>query len=122
MLCFDGSMDFGRNPLDARIVLAFRKKDKSAVDEIDLPVQFGFAAIRRPDRMRIGAEALANFANDAIEVRADSIHLVDEGQARDAIAIGLTPDGFGLWLDAGHAAKHGDGSVEHAQGSFDFDG
>ena len=56
------------------------------------------------------------------EVRADAVHLVDEADARDAVLVGLAPDGLGLRLDAGDRVEHADGAVEHAQRSLDLGG
>ena len=49
------------------------------------------------------------------EIGADAVHLVDERDAGNAVLVGLAPDGFGLGLDAGDAAEHGDGAIEHAE-------
>ena len=59
--------------------------------------------------------------DDAHEVRADAIHLVDEGDARNAVLVGLTPDRLGLRLDAADRAEHGDGAVENAQRALHLD-
>ena len=40
------------------------------------------------------AETLANGADDVIEVRAHAVHLVDEADARNAVLVGLAPNGF----------------------------
>ena len=50
-----------------------------------------------------------------VEVRADAIHFVDEGDAWHVVFGSLTPDGFRLGLHSGDAAKDGDGAVEHAK-------
>ena len=72
----------------------------------------GTALARRRSRiMRHAAE----------EVGADAIHLVDEGDARHAVLVGLPPDGFRLRLDAADGAEHGDGAIEDAQRAFHLD-
>src|ERR1019366_3832343 len=53
---------------------------------------------------------------------ADPVHLVDEGDARDAVLVGLAPDGLRLGLHAGDGVEHGDGAVEHAEGALDLGG
>ena len=50
------------------------------------------------------------------------VHLVDEDDARNVVAVSLAPYRFGLRLHALVAVKHGDRAVEHAQGPLDFDG
>jgi hypothetical protein len=68
----------------------------------------------------IGFELRDDLVEGAFEVRADAIHLVDEADARHAVLVGLTPDGFRLRLDAGDRVEHRDRAVEHAQRPFDF--
>ena len=38
------------------------------------------------------------------------------------IVIGLSPDGFALWLHATHGTEDRHCAIEYAQASFDFDG
>ena len=56
-----------------------------------------------------------------VEVGADAVHLVDVGDARDVVLVGLAPDGLGLRLDAGDGVEQRDGAVEHAQRALDLD-
>src|SRR6516225_3961783 len=65
-------------------------------------------------------EALTYSANDVIEVRAHLVHLVDEGKAGNAILVGLAPHGFGLRLHTGNAIEDGDGAVEDAERTLNF--
>ena len=55
-----------------------------------------------------------------VEVGPDPVHLVNEADARDAVAVGLAPDGLGLGLDAAHRIEHRDRAVEHAQRALDL--
>ena len=55
-------------------------------------------------------------------VRANAVELVDECNARHFVATHLTIHRIRLRLHAGHATKHHDGAVEHAQRAFNFDG
>ena len=52
---------------------------------------------------------------------ADAVHLVDVGEARDGVLVGLTPDGLRLRLDAGDGVEDGDGAVEDAEAALDLD-
>ena len=56
------------------------------------------------------------------EVRADAVHLVDVGDARHAVLVGLAPDGLRLRLHAGDRVEQRDGAVEHAQRALHLDG
>ena len=55
-----------------------------------------------------------------LEVGADAIHLVNEGEARDVVLRRLAPDGFGLRLHAGDTVENCDRAVEHAQRTLHF--
>ena len=56
--------------------------------------------------MGISPEFFAHFANSSIEISTCAIHLIDESNTRNAIFIGLAPNGFGLWLHTGNRTKH----------------
>jgi hypothetical protein len=58
----------------------------------------------------------------AVEVRAAAVHLVDERDARDAVLVGLAPDGLGLRLDAADGAEHARRPVQDAQRALDLGG
>ena len=84
-------------------------------DQVDDPGEIGLRSNRQLHRHRVRAEALDHGLERAIEVRADSVHLVDVGDSRDPVLVGLAPDGLRLRLDAGHGVKQGDRAVEHTQ-------
>ena len=92
------------------------------VDDVDLALELVFRAPGKDDGPGVGAELVAHFVDRVLEVRADAVHLVDERDAGHAVLVGLAPDGLGLGLDAGDAAEHGDGAVEHAQRALHLGG
>jgi len=47
--------------------------------------------------------ALSQIIDDTREVRSHAIHLIDEYESGDAVAVGLEPDGFTLRLNASTA-------------------
>ena len=57
----------------------------------------------------------------APEVGAGPVELVDEAEARHAVAVGLAPDRLGLGLDTGHAVEDDDRAVEDAEAPLDLD-
>lgn len=63
----------------------------------------------------IRSQLPAHLLHNAVKVRAEAVHLVDERDARHTIAVGLTPDGFALRLHTADAAEHGDSAIQHAQ-------
>ena len=64
--------------------------------------------------MTIGT-GLAHLVHDAVEVRADAVHLVDERNLRDLVLLGLAPHLLGLGLNTADRAVEGDRTVENAE-------
>ena len=60
-------------------------------------------------------EAVLDHLDGVVEVGAGAVHLVDEADARDVVAVGLAPDRLGLRLDALDGVEDGDRAVEHTQ-------
>ena len=58
--------------------------------------------------------------NSRVEIRAGTVHLVDERYPRHVVFGGLPPDGFRLGLDACDTAKHRDRAVQDAERTLDF--
>ena len=90
-------------------------------DEVDDALEGVLAPDRDLHRHRVGAEALADRVDTAPEVRAGAVELVDEAEARHAVAIRLAPDRLRLRLDAGHAVEDDHRAVEHAEAALHLD-
>ena len=67
-------------------------------------------------------EFLTDLVDHGIKIRTLPVHLVDIADAGYMVAVGLTPDGFGLRLDASDGAEDGDGPVEDTEGAFHLHG
>ena len=67
------------------------------------------------------AEAVDHRLDAALEVGADAVHLVDVGDARDGVLVGLAPDGLGLRLYTSDGVEQRDSTIEHAQRALDLD-
>ncbi len=91
-----------------------------ALDEVDDALERLGGTPRDLDRRGLRGELRDHHLDAAVEVRADAVHLVDERDARDPVAVGLAPHGFGLRLDARDGVEDGDGAVEDAQRALDF--
>ena len=50
-----------------------------------------------------------------IKIRTGTIHLVNEGNAGNIVLVGLTPDGFGLWLHSGNSTENCNRTIKNAQ-------
>ena len=89
--------------------------DRGHLDQVDDAPVVLFLPDRDLDADRVRAEPVAHRLHGGEEVRAGTVHLVDERDARDAVAVGLAPDGLGLRLHSGDRVEHGHGAVEDAQ-------
>src|SRR5581483_7263821 len=98
-----------------------RVDDGLLAQQVDVAREVALRADRQLDGHGPGAEARADRAQRAVEVGPDAVHLVDEGDARHAVPVGLAPDRLGLRLHAGDRVEDGDGAVEHAQAALDLD-
>ena len=96
--------------------------DRVVLDQVDDPLEVRLGADRQLDRHRVRGEAVDHRLHAALEVGADPVHLVDVGDPRHVVLVGLAPDGLGLRLDAGDRVEQRDRAVEHAQRALDLDG
>ena len=100
--------------------------DRLHAHQVDDALELVLAADRDLDghelAIRVAAEAVADRVDAAPEVRAGAIELVDEADARHAIAVRLAPDRLGLGLHARDAVEHDDRAVQDAQRSLHLDG
>jgi len=90
-------------------------------EEIHDAEEIRFGTDRNLDRHGARAEAFANLIDAIEEVRAHTIHLIYEDDARHFVLIRLAPDGLGLRLHGGDRIEERDEAVEHAEAPFDFD-
>jgi hypothetical protein len=67
------------------------------------------------------SEAVDHRLHRGEEVGAGAVHLVDEGDPRHPVAVGLAPDRLRLRLDPGDGVEHRDRAVEHAEAALDLD-
>ncbi len=112
-----------RNVLDRELRTEHvRVRDRPHLDEVDDPGEVLLLADRNVDRNGTCAEAVAHRLHRGVEVGARAVHLVDERDARNAVAVGLAPDGLRLRLYTGDGVEDGDGAVEDAQAPLDLDG
>ena len=95
--------------------------ERAHLDEIDDPAEVLLTADRQLHRHRLRTQAVDHGLHGGEEIGADPIHLVDEGDARHLVLVGLAPHCLGLRLYAGNGVEHGDGAVEDAQRALDLD-
>ena len=90
------------------------------LDEVDNTLERLGRADRDNHRNGVGLELSAHLLHNAVEVGADAVHLVDERDLRHFILLGLTPNLFGLGLNAADRAVKSDRAVENAQRALHF--
>src|SRR6202795_4681391 len=100
----------------------FEPHDHFLLNEIDDADEIIFAAEGKLQRYGVRAKTLADGADYVVEVRAHAVHFVDEADARNAVLVGLAPDGYRLRLHASDGVEHADRAVEDAQGALNFHG
>ena len=79
-----------------------------------------FLTDRKLDRYCIGTQSILHHLHTPKKVRTHNVHFIDMGNTRYSIFIGLSPYGFRLGLNTALRTEERDRSVEHAQGTFNF--
>ena len=90
--------------------------------QVDDALELVFLADGQLDGNRAGIQALADGVDGVLEIGAHLVNLVDEANARNAVLVGLAPDGLRLRLDPMHGVEHGARAVEHAQRTLHLGG
>ena len=91
-------------------------------DEVHHALELVLGADGELHQDRVVVQLLAQLLVHAEGVRAGAVHLVDEGEAGDLVALHLAVDGDRLALHAGDGVEHQDGAVEHPQRALHLDG
>src|SRR4029450_6985676 len=91
-------------------------------DEVDHSTEVGFRAERELYDQGGRVEPADDHVNAPVELGADAVHLVDEADPRDVVAVGLPPDRLRLWLDTGYPIEDCHRAVEHPQRPLYLDG
>ena len=89
--------------------------------EVDDALKGVLAADRKLNRDSIALESVLHHLHDTVEVGAHDVHLVDIGHTRNLIFLSLTPNRFGLGLNAALRAENRDGAVEYAERTLNLD-
>ena len=92
------------------------------LDEVDHTAEVCLRADRQLDGNSVTFQPIMHHFENIVEVRTHDIHLIHIDHARDIVLIRLTPDRFGLRLNAALGTKNGDRAVEYAQGALDLYG
>ena len=90
--------------------------------QVDDALEGIFRADRQLDRYGVALQTLVHHVDNAVEISAHDIHLVDIRHTRNLVFVSLTPNGFRLRLNAALGAENGYGTVENTQGTLNFNG
>ena len=96
--------------------------DGLALDEVDDAEEAVLLADGDLHGHGVGAEALPDGGHPPPEVGTGAVELVDEAEARHAIAVSLAPNGLRLGLHPSHAIEDDDRAVQHTEAALDFHG
>ena len=84
-------------------------------DQVDMTFQLILCTDRNLNRCRDRAGAVLDHLHTVEEVSTDLVHLVDEHNTWNVIAVSLAPHGFGLRLNAGIGVQHTNCAIQHSQ-------
>ena len=76
------------------------------LDEIDHALEILCLPHGKLQQDRPGAQAFLDHSDRTPQVGPDPVHLIDEGDPRNPVLVGLTPDRFGLWFHSAHSTKN----------------
>ncbi len=91
------------------------------LNQVDHAHEVGLTTDRDLQDEGIGLEAIDDRLDVGVEVGPGAVEFVDEADARNLVAVGLAPDGFGLGLDAGDAVEDRHRPVENPEAALNFD-
>src|SRR6266508_799834 len=95
--------------------------DGLLAEQVDVALEGALGADGQLDGHGPGAQPRPDRVQRPVEVGADAVHLVDEGDPGHAVAVGLSPYRLRLWLYAGHGVEDRDCAVEHPEAPLDLD-
>ncbi len=91
-------------------------------DKVDNALEGFFGADGNLDGAGICTEHILDLAHYFEEVCTRTVHLVNVTYTGHVIFVGLTPHGFRLGFNTAYGAERGNGAVENAERTLDFNG
>ena len=109
--------------LDPHVLAQFIIEDVGLHGEqIYVALEEGLASDGQLDGYGVALQPLVDHVQNAEEVGAHDIHLVDVDHAGDLVLVGLTPNGFGLGFHTALGAQNGHGAVQNTQRTLHLNG
>ena len=94
--------------------------DCAIVHKVNKTLQIRFKADWNIQNSWLCTQTINDRLHAIFEVCTRTVELVDEAHAWNAILIGLTPYGFGLWLNTSNAVEASDRAIENAERTLNF--
>jgi hypothetical protein len=94
--------------------------DRFHLNEIDDSYKLCFLAEGDLDRDGSCIEAFADGIDGVLKISTHLVDLVNETNSGDTVFVGLTPDFFGLRLNAVNGVEYSDSAIEDAERSLDL--
>ena len=104
-----------------RRIVGIRPDPRLARQKVDNALELVFDTDWQHHDEWVRAQDVLDLLDDAVEVGADTVELVDEDNARNLGFVGVAPVGLRLGLDAAGSAKYPDAAVEYLQRAIDLD-
>ncbi len=90
------------------------------IHEIDDTGEAVLASDRKLNGNGVALESVVDHIQNVIKVRAHNVHFVDIDHSGDVIVVSLSPNGFGLGLDAALGTQDRHAAVKHAKRTLDL--
>ena len=92
------------------------------LNKVDDSLEVSFRAYGELNRNCVTLQALLHHVYNIIEVSSHNVHLVNIDHSRNLVLVRLSPDGFGLGLNAALCAKNGNRTVQNTQRTLNLNG
>ena len=96
--------------------------DSFHLDKVHQTFERLFGTDRHNDRTRVCSQNVLHLADNFEEVGARTVHFVNVCDTRNVVFVGLTPNGFGLRLNATYCTVSSNGAVKNTQRTFHLSG
>ena len=91
------------------------------VHQVDDAAEGHVMTDRQLNRHCVCMESCVNHIDHTVEISTRDVHLVDVHHSRDFVLVRLSPDSFGLRLNAALCAQNGNRTVQNTQGTLHLD-
>ena len=91
-------------------------------NKVNNSLEVCFSTYGELDRNCVTLQALLHHVDNIIEISSHNVHLIDIDHSRNLVLVRLSPDSFGLRLNAALCAKNGNRTVQNTQRTLNLNG